>query len=671
MYVEHENAAKCDHALASLKKSMQWDEKLYGREYDLDIFMIVAVNDFNMGAMENKGLNIFNSSCVLATPETTTDAGFDQVEGIVAHEYFHNWSGNRVTCRDWFQLSLKEGFTVFRDSEFTADMSSRTVKRIEDVIVLRTAQFAEDAGPMAHPVRPASYIEISNFYTLTVYEKGAEVVRMIHTLLGAELFRKGSDLYFAKHDGQAVTTDDFVSAMEAASGRSLAQFTRWYSQAGTPIVEPDWQYDPASETFTLRLKQYCPPSPGQADKLPFHIPFALGLLDGGGNDMPLRLDGEVNTPEARTLVLDFTQSEQTFVFKGITEKPTPSLLRNFSAPVRLNYQFEDEPLLFLMQHDSDGFNRWDAGQKLSLKAICGIIESDLANERIATEGVVSERLVAAFRSLLVNEALDIALVAKMLQLPSEQYVIELSSNVDVTRVHLARERVRTVLAQSLKEEFKHCYQRHQASHGPYVFSFSEVAARTLKNVSLAYLLCIDDPQGLQWALSQFASAGNMTDYLGAMAALMQSRFQAQKAECIAAFYQKWKEDQQVIEQWFALQAASQISTTLRDIESLMLHPAFDMRNPNKVRSVVSVFAAQNLLNFHEKSGSGYRFLDDMIIKLDKLNPQVASRLLTPLSRWRKYDSDRQGLMLSALERIMASGNLSRDVYEVVSKSLAK
>lgn len=671
MYVEHENAAKCDHAIASLKKSMTWDEEVYGREYDLDIFMIVAVNDFNMGAMENKGLNIFNSSCVLATPETTTDAGYDRVEGIVAHEYFHNWSGNRVTCRDWFQLSLKEGFTVFRDSEFTADMGSKTVKRIDDVTLLRTAQFAEDAGPMAHPVRPESYMEIANFYTLTVYEKGAEVVRMIHTLIGAELFRKGSDLYFERFDGQAVTTDDFVAAMEEASGRDLRQFRRWYEQAGTPVVTAQSLYDAEASTYTLTLKQHCPPSPGQTIKLPLHIPFALGLLDSSGSNMPLRLGVKDIEPSLESLVLDFTESEQQFVFYGVNEAPVPSLLRSFSAPVRLNYAYSDEQLQFLIKHDSDGFNRWDAGQKLALKAIRAIIDSDLDNDQVAARGDVSEALISAYRSLLLNDDLDSALVAKMLQLPSEMYLIELSSDVDVERVHLARERVRKTLAQSLSAELKRCYKNNQAEGVSYIFGSAEVAGRTLKNASLGYLLAINDAEALAWAVDQYHRASNMTDCLGALSALMQSGCDAERTVCVAHFYDKWKADQQVIELWFTLQAASQVSTDLKSIESLLLHPAFDIKNPNKIRAVIGVFAAQNLVNFHDLSGSGYRFLADKIIQLDKLNPQIASRLVTPLSRWSKYDSKRQALILSELERIMASGTLSKDVYEVVSKSLVR
>ncbi|MDX1597774.1 MAG: aminopeptidase N, partial [Marinobacter sp.] len=430
MYVEPRNSEKCEHAMDSLKRSMRWDEEVYGREYDLDIFMIVAVDDFNMGAMENKGLNIFNSSCVLASQETATDLAFQRIEAIVAHEYFHNWSGNRVTCRDWFQLSLKEGFTVFRDSQFSSDMGSPTVKRIEDVTLLRTAQFAEDGGPMAHPVRPASYMEISNFYTLTIYEKGAEVVRMIHTLLGPELFRKGSDLYFERHDGQAVTTDDFVKAMEDASGRDLSQFRLWYEQAGTPVLNISDSYDEQTGIYHLTVEQTIPDTPGQQDKQPQHIPFALGLLDSNGNDIPLKMaDGDDDAPTER--VLELTEASHTFEFNDVREQPVPSLLRQFSAPVRVVYSWTREQLEFLMSHDSDGFNRWDAGQRLAVDVISSLVDAP-------DDAEIEPRLVAAYRHLMSDTSLDQALVAKMLQLPSEAYLIELADSPDVQAIHQAR-----------------------------------------------------------------------------------------------------------------------------------------------------------------------------------------------------------------------------------------
>src|SRR5471032_789527 len=453
IYVEPENIDKCQHAMNSLKKSMRWDEETYGREYDLDIFMIVAVNDFNMGAMENKGLNIFNSSAVLARAETATDAAHQRVEAIVAHEYFHNWSGNRVTCRDWFQLSLKEGFTVFRDSGFSADMNSATVKRIQDVAYLRTHQFAEDAGPMAHAVRPDSFIEISNFYTLTVYEKGSEVVGMIHTLLGAEGFRKGSDLYFERHDGQAVTCDDFIKAMEDANGADLTQFKRWYSQAGTPRLAVSESYDAAAKTYSLTFRQSCPQTPDKVEKLPFVIPVELGLLDSKGAAIALRLSGEASA-QGTSRVISVTEAEQTFTFIDIAEQPLPSLLRGFSAPVKLSFPYNRDQLMFLMQHDSDGFNRWDAGQQLSVQVLQELIGQQDRGEAL----VLDPRLVTALRSVLGNEQLDQAMVAEMLSLPGEAYLTEISEVADVEAIHTAREFVRRQLAEQL---FDGLWQRYQ------------------------------------------------------------------------------------------------------------------------------------------------------------------------------------------------------------------
>ncbi|HEY5717707.1 MAG TPA: aminopeptidase N, partial [Motiliproteus sp.] len=465
LFVEPQNLDKCEHAIRSLQKAMRWDEQVYGREYDLDIFMIVAVDHFNMGAMENKGLNIFNSSCVLAKPETTTDSSFERIEGIVAHEYFHNWSGNRVTCRDWFQLSLKEGFTVFRDAEFTADMGSRTVKRIDDVALLRTQQFAEDAGPMAHPIRPASFIEISNFYTLTVYEKGAEVVRMLHTLLGAETFREGSDLYFARFDGQAVTTDDFVACMAEVSGLDLTQFKHWYSQAGTPRVEVEDHYDADSGRYTLTLSQSCPPTPECSDKQPFVIPVALGLLDEAGNDLPLG-------PGQTTQVLRLEQAQQTFVFEQIPCRPVPSLLRGFSAPVILRYPYSRDQLMFLMAHDSDGFNRWDAGQQLAVQIIQGLI----SDYQVGRELLLDERLEQAYRLVLADDELDEAMVAKMLTLPSEAYLAQLADEIDVDAIHAVRNFVRRTLAERLAEPLQATYQRNR-SQGPFALNAAAVAQR--------------------------------------------------------------------------------------------------------------------------------------------------------------------------------------------------
>ncbi len=661
MYVEPRNAAKCDFAMDALKRSMRWDEEVYGREYDLDIFMIVAVDDFNMGAMENKGLNIFNSSCVLASQETATDASFQRIEAIVAHEYFHNWSGNRVTCRDWFQLSLKEGFTVFRDAQFSADMGSPTVKRIEDATLLRTAQFAEDAGPMAHPVRPASYMEISNFYTLTIYEKGAEVVRMIHNLLGDELFRKGSDLYFERHDGQAVTTDDFVRAMEDASGRDLGQFRLWYEQVGTPVVTVSDDYDDQRGVYRLNIRQSIPDTPGQSDKKPQHIPFALGLLDEAGQPLPLNLSAEEqNGPVDR--VLELTDAEHSFEFHRVPERPVPSLLRNFSAPVRVQYPWTREQLLFLMSHDPDGFNRWDAGQRLAVDVI-----QSLMTESDDTE--IDPRLVEAYRSLLNDTSLDQALVAKMLLLPSEAYLVELADQADVPAIHAARERVLTHLAESLRDELVACYQRSQ-TQGDYQLTPDAIAHRSLRNTALAWLLHIKDADGLAFALDQYRSADNMTDRLGALRALVNSEFVDEREQALAEFYRQFSDDPQVVEMWFSVQAASNQAGQLPQIQALLQHSAFDWKNPNKVRSVIGAFAGQNLAAFHKADGSGYQFLAKQVCRLDDSNPQIAARLISPLTRWKKFAPQYGQKMKAALEQVRNKDELSRDVYEVVLKSLA-
>ncbi|MEB0080160.1 aminopeptidase N [Pseudomonas sp. CCI3.2] len=667
IYVEPENIDKCQHAMNSLKKSMRWDEETYGREYDLDIFMIVAVNDFNMGAMENKGLNIFNSSAVLARAETATDAAHQRVEAIVAHEYFHNWSGNRVTCRDWFQLSLKEGFTVFRDSGFSADMNSRTVKRIEDVAYLRTHQFAEDAGPMAHAVRPDNFIEISNFYTLTVYEKGSEVVRMIQTLVGAEGFRKGSDLYFERHDGQAVTCDDFIAAMEDANGVDLTQFKRWYSQAGTPRLVVSESYDSAASTYSLTFRQSCPQTPDKQEKLPFVIPVALGLLDAAGNELPLRLSDEA-AAGSTTRVISVTEAEQTFTFVDIAEQPLPSLLRGFSAPVKMSFPYNRDQLMFLMQHDSDGFNRWDAGQQLSVQ----VLQEMIGQYQKGQDLVLDQRLVTALSSLLANDELDQAMVAEMLSLPGEAYLTEISEIADVDAIHAAREFARKQLATLL---FDGLWKRYQANRAlskttAYVAEAEHFARRGLQNIALSYLMLSGKPQVLAACLEQFETSDNMTERLTALAVLVNSPFAEERAKALATFAENFKDNPLVMDQWFSVQAGSTMPGGLERVKVLMQHPAFNMKNPNKVRSVVGAFAGQNLINFHAADGSGYRFLAELVIELNAFNPQIASRQLAPLTRWRKYDSKRQALMKGELERIRASGELSSDVYEVVSKSLA-
>ncbi|MBD9484554.1 aminopeptidase N [Pseudomonas sp. PDM14] len=667
IYVEPENIDKVQHGMDSLKKSMKWDEEVYGREYDLDIFMIVAVNDFNMGAMENKGLNIFNSSCVLARAETATDAAHQRVEAVVAHEYFHNWSGNRVTCRDWFQLSLKEGFTVFRDAEFSADMNSRTVKRIEDVAYLRTHQFAEDAGPMAHPVRPDAYMEISNFYTLTIYEKGSEVLRMIHTLLGAEKFRKGSDLYFERHDGQAVTCDDFVKAMEDASGADLSQFKRWYTRAGTPRLAVSEAYDAAAKTYTLTFTQSCPATPGQSEKLPFVIPVELGLLDAQGNDLPLRLQGE-SAAVGSNRVLSVTEAQQSFTFVDIAAQPLPSLLRGFSAPVKLSFPYDRDQLMFLMQHDADGFNRWEAGQQLSVQVLQELIGQHQRGEQL----VLDQRLVTALRTLLQDASLDQAMVAEMLSLPGEAYLTEISDVADVDAIHAAREFARLELANALFEPLWQRYQanREQSRATAYVAEAGHFARRSLQNIALSYLMLTGKPEVLAATLEQYEACDNMTERLTALAVLVNSPFEAERGEALKAFAEHFKDNALVMDQWFSVQAASTLPGGLARVQALMQHPAFTLKNPNKVRALIGAFAGQNLVNFHAADGSGYRFLADQVISLNASNPQIASRQLGPLTRWRKYDEARQAQMRGELERILASGELSSDVFEVVSKSLA-
>ncbi|SDU23301.1 aminopeptidase N [Geopseudomonas guangdongensis] len=667
IYVEPENIGKLQHAMDSLKKSMKWDEEVYGREYDLDIFMIVAVNDFNMGAMENKGLNIFNSSCVLAHPDTATDAAHQRVEAVVAHEYFHNWSGNRVTCRDWFQLSLKEGFTVFRDAEFSADMNSRTVKRIEDVAFLRTHQFAEDAGPMAHPVRPDSYMEISNFYTLTIYEKGAEVLRMIHTLLGAEAFRKGSDLYFERHDGQAVTCDDFVQAMEDASGQDLTQFKRWYTQSGTPRLAVEDCYDAHAKTYTLTFRQSCPATPGQERKEPFVIPVAMGLLDSHGRELPLRLAGEAETA-GTSRVLAVTEAVQSFTFVEVPVQPLPSLLRGFSAPVKLHYPYGRDQLMFLMQHDSDGFNRWEAGQQLAVQVLQALVEQQQRGEPLHLDG----RLIEALRAVLADETLDQAMVAEMLSLPAEAYLAELSEMADVDAIHIAREFAREAIARELFDLLWARYQRcREASRStPYAADAAQIARRSLQNIALSYLMLARSEEALDVCVEQFEHADNMTERLAALAVLVNSPFDADKANALAKFAEHFKDDALVMDQWFAVQAACSLPGGLERVQALMHHGAFTLKNPNKVRALIGAFANQNHVNFHRIDGAGYRFLADQVIALNALNPQIASRQLTPLTRWRKFDQTRQVLMRAELERILASGELSGDVYEVLSKSLA-
>ncbi|MFK7974549.1 MAG: aminopeptidase N [Halioglobus sp.] len=667
IYVEEKDLEKCGHAMRSLQASMRWDEEVYGREYDLDIFNIVAVDDFNMGAMENKSLNIFNTSCVLCSPEITTDAGFARVEAIVAHEYFHNWSGNRITCRDWFQLSLKEGFTVFRDAEFSADMGSRTVKRVEDATLLRTAQFAEDAGPMAHPIRPDSFMEINNFYTLTVYEKGAEVVRMIHTLLGPEKFRAGSDLYFDRHDGQAVTCEDFVVAMEDASGVDLTQFRRWYSQAGTPVLTVSDNYDEDSHRYTLTVEQSCPPTPGQPDKEPLVIPLAVGLLGDAGN-LPLKLAGEAPDPETGDnthRVLQVNQPSQQFVFEQVMERPVPSLLRGFSAPVRLQFPYGRADLCALMRADDDGFVRWDSAQSLAIDVICEVQAQLSAGQDVQVDAF----LVDAFADLLRDESLDPAMVAEMLSLPAQSTLIERASQAggaDVEGIHAAREGVQKSIGIALSDLLLACYARLTID-APYAPSSEQVAARSLRNVCLRYLVAADQ-DNTELAQAQFESASNMTDRLSALSTLAQYGATDVAEAAIEAFYQQWQHETLAVNQWFQLQAAIPDARGLERVQGLLEHEAFDFGNPNKLRAVVGVFSGLNHVNFHRADGSGYRLLADVVLQMDAKNPQIASRLLGPLTKWQNYKNTKDA-MREQLERIAQTPDLSPDVFEVVSKSL--
>lgn len=669
LYVEAKDLDKCEHAVTALKNAMSWDERVYGREYDLDIYMIVAVDDFNMGAMENKGLNIFNTSCVLANPDTTTDAGFQRVEAVVAHEYFHNWSGNRVTCRDWFQLSLKEGFTVFRDSEFSADHGSETVKRVEDVQFLRTAQFAEDSGPMAHPVQPASFIEISNFYTLTIYEKGAEIVRMFKTLLGADLFRTATDLYFDRHDGQAVTIDEFVQAMADVSGRDFSQFMNWYRQAGTPKVTVDEHYDAAAQTYALTFSQSCPSTPEAAsdEKKPFHIPVAMGLLGQAGT-LKLEIEGETGDREVSDnthRVLEFSEREQTFCFSNVPERPVPSLFRGFSAPVKIAFNYSYSDLLRLMTLDDDGFCRWNASQELGLAAI--------AELRDASAAEAVDMLLSGYRTLLEDDTLDPAMVALMFSPPAEAYLAEQQDPVNVDGNHHARQALMCHIAEHLEPQLLATYRRcvDQLQGLGRVVSPGAIGLRSLKNRALDYLMQLHQQQYLDLCVQQYRDGENMTDVFAALSSLVHCgapMCAPHQQDALQSFYQRWQDEPLVVNQWFSVQAANPRPGTLNKVKQLLEHEAFDRKNPNKLRSVIGVFCSLNLVNFHQIDGAGYAFLAEQILLLDKQNPQVAARMLTPLTKWRRHDEQRQKLMKEQLQKI-ATAQLSKDVYEVVSRAL--
>ena len=658
IFVEEKDLNKCDHAMLSLKNSMRWDEQVYGREYDLNRFMIVAVDDFNMGAMENKGLNIFNTSAVLANPKTTTDAAFQRVEGIVAHEYFHNWSGNRVTCRDWFQLSLKEGFTVYRDSQFSADMNSPVVKRIEDVVYLRTHQFAEDAGPMSHPVQPDAYMEINNFYTLTVYEKGAEVVGMIHSLLGDTKFRQGSDLYFSRHDGQAVTIEEFVAAMEEVSSIDLKQFRRWYKQSGTPQVDVQSHYDREAKTYSLSFNQSCPVTPGQSNKQPFYIPIKLGLVGPDGNDLPLNQQGD------QSIVFSLYEQNQTLVFENIQQPPVPSLLRGFSAPIKLNYEYSSDELAHLMANDSDGFNRWDAGQKLSLKVLSQLIEDAKADRDL----VMDQQLIGVFDALLSDHSLDPAMVNLMLQLPSEAQLHEQAETIYVESIHRAREFARQSIAKALQDKLIETYQRLTEKQD-YAPEAEQIGKRALRNCVLGYLMEVESV-GPELAWQQFNNARNMTDKAAALSALVNCKTaDSYTLKALKAFEIDYAEETLAMNLWLQIQATSKLINGLDRVKALMSHPAFSINNPNKARSLLGAFCSANPINFHNNDGSGYGFLQEQIIALNALNPQVAARLVTPLTRWKKLPEPNRQLMRDALQQIADHPGLVKDIQEIVTKSL--
>lgn len=656
IFVEERNKEKCGHAIRSLKKAMRWDEEVFGLEYDLDTFMIVAVDDFNMGAMENKGLNIFNSKYVLSTPETATDQDYLGIEGVIGHEYFHNWTGNRVTCRDWFQLSLKEGLTVFRDQEFSADMNSRSVQRIDDVRVLKNFQFKEDGGPMAHSVRPDSYQEINNFYTATVYNKGAEVIRMMHTLLGAQLFRKGMDLYFSRHDGQAVTCDDFAAAMSDASGIDLDQFKNWYGQAGTPVLQVKGEWLEEEEEFRLLIRQSCPDTPGQTAKKPFHMPVTVGLLGADGRDL---LDG----PQG-SVVLQLQEQEQLFTLQNIREKPVISFLRDFSAPVRVERFQSREELSLLIRSDSNLFNRWDAATRLAGEVILEVAEK-LQKNLIPT---VEELFLRSVSSALSGKIDNPALLALALQLPSETTLAQEMDIVDPDALHGARELVKRELAQRNVQQFTaHFHGNRQA--GTYSITPEAMGKRSLQNISLNYLMSLDPlPEEIQkLCYKQYRQASNMTDAIAALANLV-SLDNTLRQDALDDFYAKWQQDPLVLDKWFTLQAMSKLESTLDNVKELTNNESFSISNPNKVRSLIGAFCSGNHVRFHDSNGAGYRFLADKIDQLNTINPQIAARLVSPLINWRRYDIKRQKLMQQELDRVLAIKNLSSDVYEIVSKS---
>jgi len=665
IFVEHGDEGRCGHAMDSLKRSMKWDEERFGLEYDLDLFMIVAVSHFNMGAMENKGLNVFNSRYVLADQETATDVDFQRIEEIVAHEYFHNWTGNRVTCRDWFQLSLKEGLTVFRDQEFTADTHSRGVKRVSDARMVRAVQFTEDAGPTAHPVRPDSYIEINNFYTVTVYEKGAEVVRLIHTRVGEAGFRAGMDLYFQRHDGQAVTCEDFVAAMQDASGVDLSDMKLWYEQAGTPELTIQVSHDADQRRATLRVSQHIPDTPRQADKQPMPIPLGIGLLNRNGDELPLRLVGETMNEAPTDRVLTVTEAEQAFVFENIDAAPIPSLLRDFSAPVKLKADLAPEDLAVLMAHDRDPFARWDAGQRYASGLMLDLVADHAAGRPLN----LPSAFVAAVAATLTDETVEPAFRAEALRLPGQGELAQAMEIADVDGIHAAVEFVYERLGDALFDEFLGVYRQVMNGQESADLSTQAMGNRALGNMALLYLASSGRPEGLELAKQQVDDGASMTLVMGGLNAL-NAEACPERETAMAMFHDRWQDRPMELDKWFSLTAMSSLPDTLDRVRGLLEHPGYDIGNPNRVRAVVGAFASGNPVRFHAADGQGYRFLADRVLELEKINPQVAARLVQPLTRWRRYDEGRRALMIEQLTRVAETPGLSKDVYEIASKGLA-
>jgi len=663
VYSEHENLDQLEHAMESLKKSMAWDEQRFGLEYDLDVYHIVATHDFNMGAMENKSLNIFNARYVLADSDTATDADFEGIEAVIAHEYFHNWTGNRVTCRDWFQLTLKEGLTVFRDQEFSSDMQSRAVKRISDIKDLMARQFPEDAGPMAHPVRPERYVEINNFYTATVYEKGAEVVRMYDTLLGTDGFRRGMDLYFERHDGQAVTCDDFRAAMADANEADLDQFERWYRQVGTPTVKVETDYDERAGSLEIRLTQSLPDHPDNADIGPLQIPFRLGLLAPDGESLSLPLDGEGGARE--THLLDLRETETTVNFTGLDDQPVVSLLRGFSAPVKVEAEADDRELAVLLAFDPDPVARWMAGRKLAARVLDRAIKAHAAGD----DAESPDLLVSAWRKIVEKADDDPALAAALLQLPTESELAQDYKPVPVDAIHAARSELRRQLAEALADPLREILDKSRP-RGGWRFNADDIAARSLANTALSLLVGARDEQAAKRAVAVYKEADNMTDRFAALAAVVHARIDAADV-LLADFEKRFADNPLVMDKWFAVQAQVAADSTVDKVEQLMDHPAFSMKNPNKVRSLIGAFGMNNPSAFHRKDGAGYRLMGNLVRTLDSLNPQVAARLVSVFNRWADYDDDRKAQMREQLEATKAVEGLSPDVDEIVSAALKR